>query len=100
MAGVHIHWRKRAFRARWDLRGAPGYVGRIAAVRDAPDAVPAYAWSVHLRRVDGPEGPIAAGVAATPSDARLLASRAVFAALRGPAVSAAPVPASIHRVAG
>lgn len=100
MAGVHIHWRKRAFRARWELRGAPGYVGRIAATRDAPDAAPAYAWSVWRGPSPAAGDPVASGVAATLADARLLASRAVFATLRGTAVSAAPVPASIHRVAG
>jgi hypothetical protein len=90
MAGAHIHWRKRAFRARWILCGAPGCTGSIAAVRDAPDATTAYAWSVHC----GPAGtPDAVGVAATLSDARLLASRAVFAALPTPAVHPAPGPA-------
>lgn len=84
MAGVHIHWHKRAFRAQWVLCGAPGYIGSIAPVRDAPDVTPSYAWSVRRAEPAGPGDPVASGVAATLSDARLLASRAAFAALRLP----------------
>lgn len=93
MAGAHIHWHKRAFRVHWVLRGAPGCAGSIAAVRDTPDAATAYAWSVSRRGSARASDPVASGVAATLSDARLLASRAAFAALPMPVECPETVPA-------
>lgn len=97
MAGVHFSWRKRAFRAHWVLSGAPGYVGSIAATGDA--SAVAYVWSVSSGSSDVTGDPIASGVAATLSDARLLASWAVFAALRMPAGRVEPSPALVRQTA-
>lgn len=82
MAGVHIRWCKRALRAQWDLRSAPGFVGRISAVRDSQGAPLAYTWSVGRRPSEVTGNPATSGTATTLSEARLVASRAVFAAIR------------------
>jgi hypothetical protein len=97
MAGVHFSWRKRAFRAHWVLSGAPGYIGSIAATGDGSAA--AYAWSLSSGSSDVTGDLIASGAAATLSDARLLASRAVFAALRTPAGRTEPSAALVRQTA-
>ncbi|MCA1668820.1 MAG: hypothetical protein LC793_15775 [Thermomicrobia bacterium] len=88
---MHFSWRKRAFCPHWILRGAPGYVGSIEATGDASAA--AYVWSISFRSLGVAGNPIASGVAPTLSHARLLALRAVFAALRMAAGRPEPSPA-------
>jgi hypothetical protein len=94
MAGTHLRWHKRSFRAHWDLRGAPGCSGEIAAT-GSPGPT-AYTWSARRAAPDYAAGdPDAAGVAASFPEARLLASRAAIALLRAPLEQpvGGPVPA-------
>ncbi len=82
MAGVHIRWRKRAFRARWDLHGASRFTGRIAAVQSLHDPTLVYTWLVrYVRSGTAGNDPVASGSAVTLSEARLVASRAIFASM-------------------
>jgi hypothetical protein len=74
--GTHFWWRKRLFRPRWVLRGAPGCTGSITRTSNG-----SYVWEVSARGLSNEES-ISQGVEAAFSPARWHASQAVIACLR------------------